>query len=217
MNNESCMTLVIKITVVYNYCCKIALGGNLMSVSLRSIVEDCPVIAAIKDEDGLKQCLETDIGVVFVLYGDICNIADIIHLLKVNKKTVLVHIDLISGLSTKEIAVDYIRERTNADGIISTKPMLIKRAKELGLYTIQRFFVLDSLALENISKQAETRYTDLIEVLPGVMPKIIKRICDMISIPVIAGGLISDKDDVLSALDSGAIAVSTTRQDIWEL
>lgn len=188
-----------------------------MSISLRSIVEDCPVIAAIKDEDGLKQCLETDIGVVFVLYGDICNIADIIHLLKVNRKTVLVHIDLISGLSTKEIAVDYIRERTNADGIISTKPMLLKRAKELGLYTIQRFFVLDSLALENISKQTDTRYTDLIEILPGVMPKIIRRICDMISVPVIAGGLISDKDDVLSALDSGAIAVSTTRQDIWEL
>lgn len=209
--------LVRDFAVVYNLYCKIALGGNLMSISLRSVVEDCPVIAAIKDENGLKRCLETDIGVVFVLYGDICNIADIIHLLKVNGKTVMVHIDLITGLSSKEIAVDYIRERTNADGIISTKPMLIKRAKELGLYTIQRFFVLDSLALENISKQAETRYTDLIEILPGVMPKIIRRICDMISIPVIAGGLISDKDDVISALDAGAIAVSTTRQEIWEL
>lgn len=188
-----------------------------MSISLRSIVEDCPVIAAIKDEEGLKRSLETDIGVVFVLYGDICNIADIIHQLKMGGKTVMVHIDLITGLSSKEIAVDYIRERTNADGIISTKPMLLKRAKELGLYTIQRFFVLDSLALENISKQAEARYTDLIEILPGVMPKIIKRICSMISIPVIAGGLISDKDDVLSALDAGAVAVSTTRQEIWEL
>ena len=36
--------------------------------------EDCPVVAAIKDEEGLKKCLESDIPIVFVLYGDICNI-----------------------------------------------------------------------------------------------------------------------------------------------
>ena len=188
-----------------------------MNNSLRNLVEDCPVIAAIKDEEGLRHCLETDINIVFVLYGDICSIADIVERLKVNHKTAMVHIDLIGGLSSKEIAVDFIRERTRADGIITTKPQLVKRAKELGLFTIQRYFVLDSMAVENISRQAEPHCTDLIEILPGVMPKVISRICGMISIPVIAGGLISDKEDVLSALDAGAVAVSTTRQEIWEL
>ena len=33
--------------------------------------------------------------------------------------------------------------------------------------------------------------------------------------PVIAGGLISDKEDVIEALDAGAISVSTTNQDVW--
>lgn len=188
-----------------------------MSNSLRSMVEDCPVIAAVKDENGLKHCLETDINIVFVLYGDICSIADIVEVLKTHNKTAMVHIDLITGLSSKEVSVDFIRERTRADGIITTKPQLIKRAKELGLFTIQRYFVLDSMAIENISKQTETHYTDLIEILPGVMPKVISRISGMISIPIIAGGLISDKEDVLSALNAGAVAVSTTRQEIWEL
>lgn len=188
-----------------------------MSESLRSIVENCPVIAAVKDEDGLNRCLETDINIVFVLFGDICSIADIVEKLKTNNKLAMVHIDLITGLSSKEISVDYIRERTRADGIISTKPVLIKRAKELGLYTIQRYFVLDSMAVENIPRQTDTHHTDLIEILPGVMPKVIGRICRMISIPVIAGGLISDREDVLSALDAGAVAVSTTRPEVWEL
>ena len=188
-----------------------------MNNSLRSLVEECPVIAAVKDEKGLENCLDTDIGIVFVLYGDICNISDIVNTLKDHGKIAMVHIDLISGLGAKEIAVDYIHKMTRADGIISTKPMLIKRAKELGLFTIQRFFVLDSLAIENIQKQTDTHSTDLIEILPGVMPKIIARICNMISIPIIAGGLISDKEDVISALDAGAVAVSTTKREVWEL
>ena len=188
-----------------------------MNNSLKSLVEECPVIAAIKDEAGLEQCLETDIGIVFVLFGDICNISDIVSTLKEHGKTAMVHIDLITGLANKEIAVDYISKMTNADGIISTKPVLIRRAKELGLYTIQRYFVLDSMAIDNILKQTDAHTTDLIEILPGVMPKIIARISRMISIPIIAGGLISDKEDVISALDAGAVAVSTTRQDVWEL
>ena len=72
--------------------------------------EDCPVVAAIKDEQGLKQCLESEIGIVFVLYGDICNIGDIVERLKKGGKTVLVHIDLIGGLSSREVAVDFFEE-----------------------------------------------------------------------------------------------------------
>ena len=55
------------------------------------------------------------------------------------------------------------------------------------------------------------------EVLPGVMPKILKQICKTSKVPVIAGGLISDKEDVMGALGAGAAAVSTTNQKVWEL
>ena len=69
-------------------------------------------------------------------------------------KIAMVHIDLISGLGSKEIAVDFIKKHTEANGIISTKPLLVKRAKELGLYTILRFFIIDSMAFENIANNA---------------------------------------------------------------
>lgn len=69
--------------------------------------EDCPVVAAIKDEQGLNRCLGSDIRIVFVLYGDICSIGDIVGRLKKGGKTVLVHIDLIGGLSSREVAVDF--------------------------------------------------------------------------------------------------------------
>ena len=92
---------------------------------------------------------------------------------------------------------------------------MIRRAKELGLYTVMRFFVLDSLSFENIEKQLVSVKPDFIEVLPGVMPKIIRKVCKRVRTQVIAGGLISDKEDVMAALDAGAIAVSSTNQKVW--
>lgn len=177
--------------------------------------EDCPVIAAIKDEEGLRKCIHSEIQIVFVLYGDICSIGDIVSRLKKAGKTVMVHLDLITGLSSREIAVTYLKAVTHADGIISTKPAVIRQAKEEGLFAIMRFFVIDSIAIDSIERQTESVHPDMIEVLPGVMPKITRRICQNSRVPVIAGGLISDKEDIMAALSAGAVSISTTNQAVW--
>lgn len=179
-------------------------------------IEASPVIAAIKNLEGLEKCLQLeDIKVVFILFGDICNISEIIEKAKKANKIIMVHIDLIPGLESKEISVDYIKKYTLADGIISTKPSMIKRGKELSLFTILRMFVLDSMTLDNIKKNQISAEPDFIEILPGTMPKTIKKICKEIHTPIIAGGLISDKEDVVMALSAGAISVSTTSYDVW--
>lgn len=181
--------------------------------------EDYPVIAAVKDEAGLKKCLElgAEIQIVFVLYGDLCNIGAIVERLKEGGKTVIIHLDLISGLGKREIVVDYIKNTTKADGIISTKSTLIKRAKELDFFAVMRFFMLDSMVYENVRKQIENVKPDMIEIIPGAMPKVISRLCEFIEgkVPVIAGGMIMDKEDTMKALAAGATAISTTRQNVW--
>ena len=58
---------------------------------------------------------------------------------------------------------------------------------------------------------------DFLEILPGTMPKIIRLLCSRVKTPVIASGLISDKEDVMAALSGGAVAVSSTNQVVWEL
>lgn len=186
-----------------------------MKKKLMEQLDDCPVIAAVKDEDGLIRVLASDIQVVFVLYGDLCNISEIVERLKTAGKTVIVHMDLVAGLSSREIAVSFIRNTTRADGIISTKPALIREARELGLFTVMRFFVIDSIALENITRQSEAVRPDVIEILPGLMPKVIRRISSQSRIPVIAGGLITDKEDIMAALNAGAVSISTTNQAVW--
>lgn len=186
-----------------------------MQKTFREVIEDCPIIAAVKDTEGLEKGLASDCSVIFVLYGDICNIRGIVDQIKAKNRIAMVHMDLINGLSSREISVDFIKENTSADGIITTKPALIKRAKELGLYTVLRFFVLDSMALENIGKQCDMARPDCMEVLPGVMPKIIYRIHEAERTPLIAGGLLSDKEDIMAALKAGAVSVSTTKSGLW--
>ncbi len=188
-----------------------------MRNEFKEALEDSPIIAAVKDNEGLEKCIKTDSRIVFILYGDIITISDIVDKIKDAGKIAMVHIDLITGLSSKEITVDFLKKYTKADGIISTKPNIIKHAKELGFYTILRFFLLDSMAYENIDRQVKHAKPDVIEVLPALMPKIVAKICKICPTPVIAGGLVSEKSDVVTLLQSGAICVSSTNTDIWDV
>ena len=184
-------------------------------------LEANPVIAAIKDDKGLEKAIGTDCEIIFILYGDVCTIEGIVKRIKDSGKIAMVHIDLITGLNnSKEISVDFIKNNTKADGIITTKGNLIGRAKELGLYTVLRYFVIDSMALVNIEKQDKHGVTqpDVIEILPGILlPKVIKKVNAASRVPVLAGGLVSDRDDVMNALNNGVLAVSTTNEAVWQL
>ncbi len=180
-----------------------------------------PIIAAVKDDEGLAAALQEEIEIIFVLYGDICTIPEIVRRIKQNGKVAMVHVDLIAGLNnTKEISLDFIKNNTQADGIITTKHHLVAHAKELGLNTVLRYFILDSLALQNIEKQAKLSGAkpDVIEFLPGIiLPKMIRKINQVSRVPIIAGGLIADREDVMNALDAGALAISTTNEAVWRL
>ena len=180
-------------------------------------IEENPIITAVKDEAGLEACLRTDSRIVFLLYGDICSIGSIVRRVKHAGKIAIVHADLLVGLGSKEVAADFLKSQADIDGIISTKPALLKRAKELGLFTVLRCFILDSMALTNLIRQAEQVKPDMVEILPGIMPKITMQIVEQTAIPIICGGLISDKEDVIGALSAGAAAISSTNQKVWKL
>lgn len=178
--------------------------------------EICPVIPAVKNDEWLESCKTSECEIVYVIYGDICNIADIVQQIKDAGKRAVVHVDLIIGLSSKEISVDFLKKYTKLDGIISMKPNLIKRAKELGIFTVQRFYMMDALTYANVVKHVKNCNPDVVEFLPAGLTKAIKYLLEEIDKPVVASGLILDKEDVMGALKAGAMAVSTTNREIWD-
>lgn len=184
---------------------------------IRELLDGCPVIAAVKDTESLERGIRSDIPLVFVLFGDICSIEEIVEKLKEAGKTVFVHLDLIQGLSGREVAVDFLKARTKADGIISTKINVVNYAEQQGFYTVFRVFLVDTKAYETLVKQRKQIHMDVLEILPGVMPRVIKKLVQSFSIPVIASGLIMEKEDVIEGLKAGAMAISTTNIKVWEM
>ena len=186
-------------------------------MTMLELMEESPIIAAIKDKEGLKNCLKSDCKVVFILFGTICDIAEMVSEIKKHGKIAIVHVDMISGLAAKDVAVDFIKSNTEADGIISTKPQMLKRAKELGLLFVLRTFVVDSIALNMLKKQLEQFKPDAVEIMPGIMPRILKIARECTDVPLIAGGLLMDKMDFMDALEAGADGVSATKEELWYL
>lgn len=176
-----------------------------------------PIIAAVKNETSLCAALASERETIFLLSSTLLNVNKIVSRIHTAGKRAIVHIDLVEGLSSRTIAVDALVSACAPDGIISTHPNLIRHARTLGLLTIQRAFVLDSLSLETLFSQQSLCEPDFIEVLPGIMPPIITEISQKTTTPLIAGGLIRSKQDVLSAMNAGAAAVSTSAQSVWSL
>jgi len=182
---------------------------------LLASIEKKPSIAGIKDDAGLQAVLSSDCKIVFVLYGDILNIGSIVKTLKEHGKMVFINVDLIDGFSNKDIVVQYLKKNTETDGILSAKASVIKAAKAQGLFTVHRFFLIDSFSYNNLGKQVDISQPDCIEIMPGCMPKVIGWVVDQVSIPVIAGGLVCDREDAEAALKAGAKAVSSTNPIVW--
>ncbi|RII15874.1 Glycerol-3-phosphate responsive antiterminator [Streptomyces sp. YIM 130001] len=194
-----------------------SLPETTVSRSLLDLLEENPVVASVKDEEGLEAVLRTDCPVVFLLYGSVLDISSTVRRLKDAGRTVLVNVDLLEGLAGKEIVVSFIRENTAADGILSSKAFMVRAAREQGLFAVHRFFLIDSFSYRNLARQLSISKADAIEILPGCMPRVIGWVVADIDAPVIAGGLVCDKEDVIAALQAGATAIASSNQDVWRM
>ena len=178
-------------------------------------LRECPVIAAVKKPEQVDAALDADCRVIFLLCGSIFNIQDIVRRAKEKGKMIFLHVDLIDGFARDAVALRYIAQTIAPDGIISTKNNLLKAAKELGLLTVQRLFIIDSMSIQTTVKACALIRPDMVEILPGIMPRITKQLSQQLDVPVIVGGLVSERADVTMALEAGARGVSASEQRLW--
>jgi glycerol uptake operon antiterminator len=47
------------------------------------------------------------------------------------------------------------------------------------------------------------------------MPRVIRWVKAETNLPLVAGGLVCDKDDVVGALGAGAVAIASSNRDVW--
>lgn len=174
------------------------------------------IIPAIRHLKVFEKALNSSHEWIVLLETRLGHVKSVVrHARQANKK-VLIHIDLIQGLKPDEYGIEYLANEIKPDGIISTRGSVVELTKKHKLIAVQRLFLLDSLSLENYVNLNERYKPDYMEVLPGIVPDIIREIHQQTNIPIIAGGLIKKQSEVEEALAAGAIAVSTSCTDLWK-
>lgn len=173
------------------------------------------IIASVQNEQDLQRSLTSNANIVFLLTGNLMTIADYIKQLKEAGKYVFIHLDFIDGISNSKNALSYVAESWKPTGIITTKSHIVKMANEVGLMTIQRIFLLDRSAIQKGIEMVKSCRPDAVEIMPGIMPKIIDELSSELNFPIIAGGLITQISEVHDALQAGALAVSSGDPEMW--
>ncbi len=174
-----------------------------------------PVIAAARSFDDAER-IATLLSPtwVFILGGSTTEIIASSRRLRELSCDVFIDIDMVRGVSRDADGVHLIKEYAQPRGIISTHASVISSAKRAGLDCIQRFFLLDSQAVESGLKQISRGVPDLVEALPGILPEMIEIVNARISQPLIVGGLIVSKEQVQAALSAGAAGVSSSSVEL---
>ena len=182
-----------------------------------SAVHQRPVIAAARTMEDAREAAGSRVAAVFLLGGSILTLPEMTATLREAGKYVFIHLDLCDGLGRDAAAVQWCAQTLAPDGLISTRSQLLRKAAEQGMMTIHRLFLVDSSSLNGGIRHLTANPPDLIEVLPGLVPKAITHLRDTLSLPVIAGGMVTEERDVEQALSAGALAVSSSSRALWRM
>ncbi len=172
------------------------------------------VIAAVKSVKVIEKAVSLNVDTIFWLAPNINTLQSVIDVVHEHGKKLYIHMDMAEGIGKDKFGVKFAHD-LGVDGIISTRSNIIKYAKDLKLSTVQRFFAIDSQSIETIIETVKNTGTDMIEIMPGTNVKAFERVKESVNVPIIAGGLIENEDEVKTMLEKGAFAISTGEEDLW--
>jgi len=169
----------------------------------------------------VQTALRAGLRVVFFLTGTVFDLQEAVSINKAvedprRRTLIFAHIDLIQGIGRDPAGMRVLAKQVGVDGILTTRSNLIRAAKDEGLYTIQRLFILDSESLKTAVQILNASKPDAVELLPAlVLPNIQRRLPVDTLPPIIAGGLVETQAELQTVLRTPAKAVSTSAQTLW--
>lgn len=174
------------------------------------------IIPSIRSLRDFEYALNSNSKVMFLSEVHIGNLQLLSNRCHSKDKIVLVNTDLIGGLSTDQTGIKLLKNFFKVDGIISSNSMCVNISKSIGLYAIQRFFLIDSRGVESGLKALKNSRCDAIEVLPGPLAtKFKEKISRVRDVPLLGGGFINNKGTVFDIYKAGFGGVTTSTKELW--
>lgn len=174
-----------------------------------------PIIAALRKPEDIPRAVESPARVVFLMYGEVCGFEKVVSTLNKAGKEVYIHIDLIKGLSADKEAVQYVAERSAPRGIVTTKGHLIKEARKFALAAVHQFFIIDTQAFNTAIKSVTASNPDAVELMPALMPRVIREWKTAVDLPLIVAGLVRSADEIRSLREAGCQGVAVGDPSLW--
>ena len=176
------------------------------------------LIAALKEPKYIENIIEykDNLSAVLLMTGTVLTVKRYVDFIQKNGLPVILHVERIGGLDMDKDGIDFVKKYVKPAAIVTTNQGIIKRAKKAGLFVVQRIFLVDTDVYVHLMSNPRNIQADLIEVMPSRAPDFIEKLSKVSPVPVITGGLLSLPEHAKSALDSGAIAVSTSNPTMWK-
>jgi len=130
---------------------------------------------------------------------------------------IFVHLELLDGLESNEAGVRWLAGFPRCAGIITVRHRLVPVIREHEMLSIIRLFLHDGRSVERGVSMLNQAKPDAVEVLPAIASTVAADSLEALRVPLIAGGLIRDVQVIQAVLKSGCRAVSTSRQQLWQL
>ncbi|OQX93423.1 MAG: hypothetical protein B6I17_02775 [Tenericutes bacterium 4572_104] len=174
------------------------------------------IIPAISDYKKLEYFLKSDLKYGILMNFQLAQLEDIVEKMKHHHKKILIHSELIKGLSSDEFGAIYLIQSLKVDGIISSKTRVIETCQKRNILGIYRFFVKDTISLEqslNIGIRLRPKY---VEILPAYSYELVSEIKNRLHCEVLLGGLIRTKKQVDKCFEYKAISITTSNHNLWD-
>jgi len=173
-------------------------------------------LPALSNFSMIKAFLKTDIKYCILVNFQLAEIGTIITELKSHNRKVLVHIDMIKGLSADEFGAIHLIQNHRVDGIISIKPKVILLCKKRNVIGMQRVFLKDSISLKRSLLILSKSKPDCLEILPAVNTQVIQHIKNELKCEVFSGGLISSEKQIQDCFNAGAAGITVSNPKLWK-
>lgn len=185
---------------------------------LQDMLNEFTVIPSVRNLRYFDDSLKTSSKIIFLSEAHIGSLASLVKKCHEKRKIVFVNVDLIGGISKDQLGIKFLKDIFKVDGIISASSRHLNMAKNEQLFTIQRFFLLDSRAFASSMDALKSSKIDAVEILPGPMaPSVVDAIKVRRNIPLLAGGFIRTVDSLKEIYQAGFMGVTTSERNLWDV
>lgn len=183
-------------------------------MSLDSTLRANPVIGTLFGEDNVEEFCAAPTRFSFVANLPLGRVTGVYDRLAQAPTLPLLNVDSVQGLTGNADGLEFLKG-VGVPGIVSTHVQAVNRAAALGMLAVLKLFVTDRSNLNRAAAAVRSSNAHMVQLMPwSVVPYLEPEFLKSLG-PFIVAGFVSSHDDIRSAMDLGALAVSSSQRELW--